>query len=105
MKNSTVIDTNIIKKIEFQMIVKTVNNTANDNGLIFMLLMFDAYFCMQKFDFLFSTIIQRVEAIRKTMKKIRIAKTKKQINDALNIWNKLITDHFHDLLLNSEIFV
>ena len=39
------------------------------------------------------------------MKKIRIVKTKKQINDALNIRNESITDHFHDLSLNSEILV
>ena len=52
MKNLIVIDTNtnIIKKMKFQMIVKTVNDTANDNDLIFTLLMFDAYPRMQEFD-------------------------------------------------------
>lgn len=77
--------TNIIKKIKFQIIIKIVNNIANDNDLIFTLLMFDAYFRMQKFDFSFSIIIQKIEIIKKIMKKIRIIKTKKQINDALNI--------------------
>ena len=36
------------------------------------------------------------------MKKIRIIKIKKQINDALNIRNKSITNHFHDLSLKFE---
>ena len=76
---------NIIKKMKFQMIVKTVNDTADDNGLIFTLLMFDAYSRIQKFDFSFSIITQRVDAIKKTMKEMRIAKTQKQISDALNI--------------------
>ena len=87
------------------MIVKTVNNIINNNDLILTLLIFGAYFCMQKFDFLFSIIIQRTDAIRKIMKEIRIIKTKKQISDVLNIQNRLITDHFHDLSLNSEILV
>ena len=79
MKNLIVIDTstNIIKKMKFQMIVKAVNDTADDNDLIFTLLMFGSYFCMQKFDSSFSIIIQRVDAIRKIMKKIRIIKIKK----------------------------
>ena len=87
------------------MIVKTVNDTANDNDLIFTLLMFDAYSCMQKFDFSFSIITQKADAIKKIMKKMRIARTQKQISDALNIRNKSITNHFHDLSLNSEILI
>ena len=51
------------------MAVKTVNDTAGDNGLILTLLMFEAYLCMRKFDSLFSIIIQKVDAIRKTIKK------------------------------------
>ena len=51
------------------MIVKTVNNTADDNDLIFTLLIFEAYFRMQKFDSSFSIIIQRVDAIKKNYKK------------------------------------
>ena len=39
------------------------------------------------------------------MNKIRIIRTEKQINDALNIRNESITNHLHDLSLNSEIFV
>ena len=109
IKNLTVIDTNtdtnIIKKMKFQMIVKTVNNTANDNGLIFTLLIFDAYSRMQEFDFSFSIIIQKINAIKKIMKKMRITKTQRQISDALNIRNESITNHFHDLLLNSEILI
>ena len=36
---------------------------------------------------------------------MRIAKAQKQINDALNIRNKSITNHFHDLSLNSKILI
>ena len=97
--------TNIIREIEFQMIVKIVNDIINDNGLIFTLLVFGAYFRMQKLDFSSSIITQRVDAIRKTMKKIRIVRAEKQISDALNIRNESITDHLHDLSLNSEVFV
>ena len=107
MKNLIVIDTNtnIIKKMKFQMIVKTVNDTANDNGLISTLLVFDAYLRMQEFDFPSSIITQKADAIKKIMKEMRIAKTQKQISDALNIWNESITNHFHDLLLNSKILI
>ena len=107
MKNLIVIgtSTSITKKIKLQITVKAVNNTAGDNGLILTLLMFETYLCMQKFDSLFSIIIQRVDAIRKAMKKIRIIKTEKQISDALNIRNRSITDHFYNLSLNSKILI
>ena len=39
------------------------------------------------------------------MKEIRIAKTKKQISDALNTRNKSITNYFHDLSLNSKVLI
>ena len=87
------------------MTIKIVNDIINDNDLIFTLLMFDAYFRMQKLNSSFLIIIQKIEVIRKIMKKIRIIKTKKQISDALNIQNESITNHFHDLSLNSEILV
>ena len=108
MKNlivTNMIFTKIIKKMKFQMTIKIVNDIINDNDLIFTLLMFDAYFRMQKLNSSFLIIIQKIEVIRKIMKKIRIIKTKKQISDALNIQNKLITNYLHDLSLNSKIFV
>ena len=107
MKDLIAIDTNtnIIKKIKFQMIVKTINNIADNNDLIFTLLMFGGYFRMQKFDSLFSIIIQKIDAIKKTMKKIRIIKIEKQSNDTLNIRNNSITNHFYDLSLNSKILI
>ena len=97
--------TKIIKKMKFQMTIKIVNDIINDNDLIFTLLIFDAYFRMQKFDFSFSIIIQKIEIIRKIINEIRIIRTERQINDALNIQNESITNHLHDLSLNSEIFV
>ena len=87
------------------MTIKIVNDIINDNDLIFTLLIFDAYFRMQKFDFSFSIIIQKIEIIRKIINEIRIIKAEKQINDTLNIRNESIINHLHDLSLNSEIFV
>ena len=97
--------TDIIREIKLQITIKIVNDIINDNDLIFTLLIFNAYFRMQKFDFSFSIIIQKIEIIKKIMNEIRIIKTKKQISDVLNIRNESITDHLHDLSLNSEIFV
>ena len=60
MKNLIVMNmifTKIIKKMKFQMTIKIVNDIINDNDLIFTLLIFDAYFRMQKFDFSFLIII------------------------------------------------
>ena len=105
MKDLTATGTKITKEMRLQMTVKTVNDTAGDNGLILTLLMFDAYLRMQKFDFLFSIIIQKADAIKKTMKKMRITKAQKQISDALNTRNESITDHFHDLSLNLKILI
>ena len=87
------------------MTIKIVNDIISDNDLIFTLLIFDAYFRMQKFDFSFSIIIQKIETIKKIMNEIRIVKTKKQISDALNIQNELIINHLYNLSLNSEILV
>ena len=97
--------TSIIRKMKLQMIVKAVNDTADDNDLISTLLMFGAYPRMQKFDFSSPIIIQRADAIKKTMKEMRIAKTQKQISDALNIRNESITNHFYDSSLNSNILI
>ena len=79
MKNlivTNMIFTNIIKNIKLQMTIKIVNDIINDNDLIFTLLMFDAYFRMQKFDFSFSIIIQKIDIIRKITKKYIHSKQK-----------------------------
>ena len=56
MKNLT-IDAKISKKIKLQMIVKTVNDIAETNGLVFTLLIFGAYSCMHHLDSSASNII------------------------------------------------
>ena len=86
------------------MIIKAINDTADENDLIFVLLMFDAYFCMHELNFFF-IIIQQAEAIKKTMKEIKKIKIERQINDALNIRNVSITIHFHDLFFNAKIMI
>ena len=102
---TSMIFTEIIKKIKFQITIKIVNDIIDDNDLIFTLLIFDAYFRMQKLDSSFSIIIQKIEVIRKIINEIRIIRTERQINDALNIRNESIIDYLHDLSLNSKIFV
>ena len=95
----------ISKKLDLQMIVKTVNNTAKTNGLVFTLLVFDAYSRMHYLNLSTSNIIQRAAAITKTMKKMKKMIVEKQIRNVLNTRNESIVNHFHDLSLNSEVLV
>ena len=101
------VDAKINKEIELQMTIKAVNDTADANDLVFMLLVFYAYSRMHHLDFFASNIIQRVVAISKAMGEMKKIMTKKQIRDALNIKNGFgsIVSHFHDLSLNSEVLV
>ena len=97
--------TGITKEMGLQMAVKAVNNTAGDNNLVPTLLVFGAYSRMQKLDSPSSTITQRAEAIKKAIKKVRIARAQRQVSDTLNIRNGSITNHLHNLSLNSEVLV
>ena len=95
----------INKKLKLQMTVKTVNDTANPNGLVFTLLVFGTYSRMHHLDSFASSIIQRAAAINKAMSEMKKIMTKKQIRDALNTRNGSIINHFHDLSINSEVLV
>ena len=105
MKNLASIEIKINKKLNLQMIVKTVNNTAETNGFVFTLLIFGAYSRMHHLDLSTSNITQRAAAIIKTMKKMKKMIVEKQIRNVLNTRNELIISHFHDLSLNSEVLV
>ena len=97
----------INKELELQMIIKTVNDTAEANGLVFTLLIFGAYSRMHHLNPSASNIVQRVVVIIKAMNEIKKMMAKKQIRDALNTKNDFdsIINHLHDLSINSEILV
>ena len=105
MKNLINIEIKISKKLNLQMIVKTINDTAKANGFVFTLLIFDVYSRMHHLDFSASNIIQRATAIIKTMKKMKKMIVEKQIRNVLNIRNESIISHLHDMSLNSEVLV
>ena len=87
------------------MIIKTVNDIAETNDLVFTLLIFDAYSRMHHLDPSAPNIMQRAAAINKAMDEIKKMMTKKQIRNVLNFKNDSIVNHFHDLSLNSEVLV
>ena len=95
----------IIKKIGLQMAVKAINNIAGLNDFVPMLLIFGAYLRMHALDLLASTIAQCAMAIQKAIDEVKKIRSEKEANDALNIRNKPIVNHFHDLSLNSNVFV
>ena len=105
MKNLTNIEIKISKKLNLQMTVKTINDTAEANGLVFTLLIFDAYSRMHHLNPSTPNITQRAAAIIKTMKKMKKMIVEKQIQNALNIRNESIINHLHDLPLNSEVLI
>ena len=105
MKNLISIEIKVNKKLNLQMIVKTINNIAKTNDLVSTLLIFDAYSRMHHLNSSTSNIIQRATAITKTMEKVKKMIVEKQIRNVLNIRNESIINHFHDLSLNSEVLV
>ena len=105
MKDLTSVDAKVSKELELQMTVKTINDTADSNGLVLTLLVFDAYSRMHHLDSFAPNIIQRVAAISKAMGEMKKIMAEKQVRDALNIKNGSIVNHFHDLSINSEVLV
>ena len=71
MKDLTNVDAKVSKKIKLQMTIKTVNDTAKTNGLVFTFLIFDAYSRMHHLDPSASNIIQRAVAINKVMGEVK----------------------------------
>ena len=106
MKNlASSIEIKISKKLNLQMIVKTVNDIAEANDFVSTLLVFGAYSRIHHLDFSASNITQRAVAITKIMKEMKKMIVEKQIRDVLNIRNGSIVNHLHDLSLNSEVLV
>ena len=91
--------------LELQMTLKTVNDSVEFHGLVFILLIFGAYSRMTKLDAFFSTINQRAIAMKKIMNEMRKFNANRQINDVFNTRNGPSTIHLHDLPLNSSVLV
>ena len=102
-----IVDAKVSKEIKLQMTVKAVNDTAETNGLVFTLLIFDAYSRMHHLDLSAPNIVQRAAVISKAMSEMKKMMTEKQIRDALNIKNDFgsIINHLHDLPINFEVLV
>lgn len=87
------------------MIVKVIDDTAGPDGLVPTLLVFGTYPRMHDLDPPSPSIVQRSEAIRKTMEDVRKIRAERQTADALNTRNGPIDDPVHDLLLNADVLV
>jgi hypothetical protein len=93
------------REIMLQMIVKAINDTANSDDLMFILLMFETYSRMHVMNFSISSITQRAMIIEKVMIEIRKFRAERQIVNALNIRNDSIVISIHDLFLNSDVLI
>jgi hypothetical protein len=98
-------DLDVDKKIALQMIVKAINDTADSDDLVLILLIFGAYSRMHVMNSSASSITQRAMTIEKAMTEIRKFRAERQVADALNIRNDSIITSIHDLFLNSDVLV
>jgi hypothetical protein len=87
------------------MAVKAVNDSVSPDGLVPTLLVFGAFPRMTDLDDPVPTISQRATAIRKAIEEITKIRAKLQVNTALNTRNGPITEHIHDLPINSDVLV
>ncbi len=97
--------TEISKEIVLQMIIKTINDTADSDELVSTLLVFEAYSRMHAMNSSISSINQRTMTIEKVMTEVRKFRTERQVADALNIRNESIITSIHDLSLNSNVLI
>jgi hypothetical protein len=95
----------ISKEIVLQMIVKAINDTAGSDGLVLILLIFEAYFRIHVMNSPAPSITQRAMTIEKVMIEIRKFRVERQMIDALNTRNGSIVTPVHDLFLNSDVLV
>jgi hypothetical protein len=79
--------------------VKTVNNSAEPDSIILILLVFKAYPRITRDSLLSPFITKQAKAIYKAIKKVRRLYTKQQVNNTLVIRNKLNTKPVLTLLL------
>jgi hypothetical protein len=92
-------------EIALQMTFKIINDSIEFDELILILLVFDVYFRMIEINVSSFTIIQRVIAMKKNMKKMRKFNAIRQMNDALNTRNEFSIILIHELSLNSSVLI
>jgi hypothetical protein len=97
--------TDISKKIVLQMIVKTINDTAESDELMLILLIFEIYSRMHVMNSSTSSINQRAMTIEKAMTEMRNFRTERQVADVLNTRNESTITSIHDLSLNSNVLI
>ena len=88
-----------------QISFKSINNSVGPNGLVFILLVFDAYPKMTESDILSPSITQHAMAMKKALDEVRKCTASQQVNDPLNTWNGPSTATVYDLPINSPILV
>jgi hypothetical protein len=92
-------DEHINKKIMLQMAVKAINDLAGPDGIVLILLVFDAYLRLTEIDLLSSLVTKRAEAIYAATKKVCRLYTERQVKDALAMRNSPDTKNTLDLPL------
>ena len=95
----------INKDIALQIAFKAINNSIGPNGLISTLLVFRVYPYIIKSNAPNPTVIKQAAAFKKAIKEVKKLKTKHQVTDTLNIYNRPKTTTIHNLPLNSPILV
>ena len=71
------------------MAVKAIKDTADPNGLIPTLLVFETYLLMSKYDSRTPTMTQRATAIKNATKEVQRVRAERPVADVLNQKNDL----------------
>jgi hypothetical protein len=87
------------------MIIKTINDLVGPNGIILILLVFSAYPQLTKIDLSSLLVTKKTEAICAATKEVRCLYAKRQVKDALAIYNSPDTKNTLDLPLQLNVRV
>ena len=85
--------------------MKTINDIAELNKLVFILLVFEIYSQMHNMNSFSLFITQRAIAIQKIMNEVRKCRVEQQMTNALNTRNESMIISLHDLALNFNVLV
>jgi hypothetical protein len=83
--------------------VKAVNDSAEPDGIVPTLLVFEAYSCITRDSLSLPFIIEQAEAIYKAIKTVRRFYAEQQVNDALAMRNGPNTKPVLTLLLQLDV--
>jgi hypothetical protein len=92
-------------EINLQITIKTINNSAAPNNIIFILLVLRAYRGIIDNSALLLIITKRTETIRKNIKEIKYLYAKRQVTDTLAIRNSPNTTPTLEFLIQLDIRV